>query len=84
MSSPLLERHLGEICQHIYGVGGTRSERLSAAVADTLSTLLSKSDIQFSQSKRPASFSWLQPRRYPHPIIAPGQFNFSCRGESHN
>jgi hypothetical protein len=47
MSSPLLERHLGEICQYIYGVGGSRSEKLFAAVVRALSTLLSKSDIRF-------------------------------------
>jgi hypothetical protein len=47
MSSPLLERHLGEICQYIYGVGGSRSEKLFAAVVRALGTLLSKSDIKF-------------------------------------
>ncbi|KAI4740006.1 hypothetical protein E4T50_09547 [Aureobasidium sp. EXF-12298] len=50
MSSPLLERHLGEICQYIYGVGGSRSEKLFAAVVRALSTLLSKSDIRFFTS----------------------------------
>ena len=50
MSSPLLERHLGEICQYIYGVGGTRSELLFAAVVRALSALLSKSDIKFFTS----------------------------------
>lgn len=50
MSSPLLERHLGEICQYIYGVGGSRSERLFAAAVRALSTLLSKSDIKFFTS----------------------------------
>jgi hypothetical protein len=52
MSSPLLERHLGEICQYIYGVGGSRSERLFAAVVRALSTLLSKTDIKFFTSLR--------------------------------
>jgi len=47
MSSPLLERHLGEICQYIYGVGGSRSELLFAASVRALSTLLSKSDLKF-------------------------------------
>jgi hypothetical protein len=47
MSSPLLERHLGEIYQYIYGVGGSRSEKLFATIVRALSTLLSKSDIKF-------------------------------------
>jgi hypothetical protein len=50
MSSPLLERHLGEICQYIYGVGGSRSEKLFEAVVRALSTLLSEPDIKFFTS----------------------------------
>jgi hypothetical protein len=60
MSSPLLERHLGEICQHIYGVGGTRSGRLFAAVAGTLSTFLLKSDttsLRASDQRVPLGFN---------------------------
>ncbi|KAH0285979.1 hypothetical protein KCU62_g7088, partial [Aureobasidium sp. EXF-3399] len=50
MSSPLLERHLGEICQYIYGVGGSRSELLFAAVVRALSTLSARSDLKFFTS----------------------------------
>ncbi|KAG9842726.1 hypothetical protein KCU98_g8248, partial [Aureobasidium melanogenum] len=50
MSSPLLERHLGDICQFLYGVGGSRGERLFAAVIQALSALLQKSDIEFFTS----------------------------------
>lgn len=50
MSSPLLERHLGDICQFLYGVGGSRGEGLFAAVIRALSALLQKSDIEFFTS----------------------------------
>ncbi|KAI4852697.1 hypothetical protein E4T44_01320 [Aureobasidium sp. EXF-8845] len=50
MSSPLLERHLGEICQYIYGVGGSRGEKLFDAVVRALGTMLSKSDMEFYTS----------------------------------
>ncbi|KAG9526550.1 hypothetical protein KCU93_g5449, partial [Aureobasidium melanogenum] len=50
MSSPLLERHLGDICQFLYGVGGSRGEKLFAAVIQALSALLQKSDIEFFTS----------------------------------
>ncbi|KAG9695911.1 hypothetical protein KCU95_g3802, partial [Aureobasidium melanogenum] len=50
MSSPLLERHLGDICQFLYGVGGSRGEKLFATVIQALSALLQKSDIEFFTS----------------------------------
>ncbi|THX14858.1 hypothetical protein D6D17_03136 [Aureobasidium pullulans] len=50
MSSPLLERHLGDICLFLYGVGGTRGEKLFAAVIQALTTMMPEPNIAFFTS----------------------------------
>ncbi|KAK6003517.1 hypothetical protein QM012_009288 [Aureobasidium pullulans] len=50
MSSPLLERHLGTICNVLYGVGGSRGERLFAAVVRALTILWQTPDTIFYTS----------------------------------
>ncbi|THW27430.1 hypothetical protein D6D23_02831 [Aureobasidium pullulans] len=50
MSSPLLERHLGDICLFLYGVGGTRGEKLFAAVIQALTTMMHEPNIAFFSS----------------------------------
>lgn len=47
MSSPLLEQHLGAICQLLYGVGGSRGERLFSTVVQVLTALMKNPDIKF-------------------------------------
>ncbi|THX89161.1 hypothetical protein D6D05_01461 [Aureobasidium pullulans] len=50
MSSPLLERHLGDICMFLYGVGGTRGEKLFAAVIQALTAMMPEPNISFFTS----------------------------------
>ncbi|THX78525.1 hypothetical protein D6D04_05708 [Aureobasidium pullulans] len=50
MSSPLLERHLGDICLFLYGVGGTRGEKLFAAVIQALTAMMPEPNIAFFTS----------------------------------
>ncbi|THW66498.1 hypothetical protein D6D19_09329 [Aureobasidium pullulans] len=50
MSSPLLERHLGDICLFLYGVGGSRGEKLFAAVIQALTTMMHEPNIAFFTS----------------------------------
>ncbi|KAH0370150.1 hypothetical protein KCU65_g2843, partial [Aureobasidium melanogenum] len=50
MSSPLLERHLGNICNVLYGVGGTRGECLFTAVIRVLVIMSQDPDIKFYTS----------------------------------
>ncbi|THZ04555.1 hypothetical protein D6C93_02402 [Aureobasidium pullulans] len=50
MSSPLLERHLGDICLILYGVGGTRGEKLFAAVIQALTAMMPEPNIAFFTS----------------------------------
>lgn len=50
MSSPLLDRHLGNICIVLYGVGGTKGERLFAAVVRVLTIMSQDPDINFYTS----------------------------------
>ncbi|KAG9749834.1 hypothetical protein KCU73_g6729, partial [Aureobasidium melanogenum] len=50
MSSPLLERHLGNICNVLYGVGGTRGERLFTTVVRVLTIMSQDPDIKFYTS----------------------------------
>ncbi|KEQ92875.1 hypothetical protein AUEXF2481DRAFT_68062 [Aureobasidium subglaciale EXF-2481] len=47
MSSPLLERHLGDICIFMYGVGGIRGEKLFATVVRALSASMHNPDVKF-------------------------------------
>jgi hypothetical protein len=50
MSSPLLERHLGNICIYLYGVGGSRGELLFAGVVRALTVMSFEPDIAFFTS----------------------------------
>jgi hypothetical protein len=50
MTSPLLERHLGSICQFIYGVGGSRGERLFALAVKALTALMHNLNVGFFTS----------------------------------
>ncbi|KAI5201119.1 hypothetical protein E4T39_05341 [Aureobasidium subglaciale] len=47
MSSPLLERHLGDICIFMYGVGGSRGEKLFATVVRALSASTHAPNVNF-------------------------------------